>query len=184
MIYVYTGNGKGKTTAAIGAGIRAVGAGKRVLMVQFMKVKERTSEYYVIQKLENFDIESFGREGFYLPKEYLEKNPEAKKFGVKPFSEIDFKLAQDGFDFVVNALQNQYYHLIILDELCVVLKYGLLKEKDVLDLLKKYKDEFHFIITGRNCSEKMLNVADLITEMREIKHYYKEGKKAVKGIDF
>ncbi len=184
MIYVYTGNGKGKTTAAIGAGIRAVGAGKKVLMVQFMKVKERTSEYYVIQKLKDFDIESFGREGFYLPKEYLEKNPEAKKFGVKPLSDIDFKLAQDGFDFIVNALKNQYYHLIILDELCVALNYGLLKEKDILNILKKYKEDIHFIITGRNCPDSIMEIADLITEMREIKHYYKEGKKAVKGIDF
>ncbi|HHG74410.1 MAG TPA: cob(I)yrinic acid a,c-diamide adenosyltransferase, partial [Persephonella sp.] len=66
MIYVFTGNGKGKTTAAVGTGIRAVGAGLKVLMVQFMKIKELSSEYNVLSKLENFDIESFGRKGFYL----------------------------------------------------------------------------------------------------------------------
>ncbi len=184
MIYVYTGDGKGKTTAAIGAGIRAVGAGKSVLLVYFMKVKERTSEYKALQKLKNFHVESFGREGFYLPQEELEKNPEAKKFGVKPLSEVDFKLAQDGFDFVINAIKSQKYYLIILDEICITLKYKLLKEKDVLDMLKKYRDDIHFILTGRDCPKSIMDISDLVTEMREVKHYFKKGKMAVYGIDF
>ncbi len=184
MIYVYTGDGKGKTTAAIGAGIRAVGLNKQVLMVQFMKVKELTSEYKALQNIKNFHIESFGREGFYAPKRYLEENPEAKAFGVKPLSDIDFKLAQDGFDFVLNAVKSQKYHLIILDEICVVLHFELLPLETVANMLKKYKNDIHFILTGRNCPQRILDLSDLITEMKEVKHYFKEGKEAVKGIDF
>ncbi len=184
MIYVYTGDGKGKTTAAIGAGIRAIGSNKKVLMVQFMKVKELTSEYKALHHIKNFHIESFGREGFYVPKKYLEENPEAAKFGVKPLSDIDYKLAQDGLDFVLNAVKNQSYHLIILDEICVAINFELLEEDTVINILKKYKKEVHFILTGRNCPERIIEVADLVTEMKEVKHYFKEGKKAVKGIDF
>ncbi len=184
MIYVYTGDGKGKTTAAIGAGIRALGNKKRVLMVQFMKVKELTSEYKIIQFLEGFDMESFGREGFYMPAEYLEKHPEAKKFGVKPFSEVDYKLAQDGIDFVLNAVKKEKYYLIILDEICVAVSLGLIKKEAVIDILKKYSNDIHFILTGRNCPDSIKNIADLVTEMKDIKHYFKKGKKAVKGIDF
>ena len=184
MIYVYTGDGKGKTTAAIGAGIRAVGANKKVLMVQFMKVKELTSEYKALEHMKNFHIESFGREGFYAPEKNLKENPEAIKFGVKPLSDIDYKLAQDGFDFVVNAVKNQAYHLIILDELCVALNFELLQEEPVMNLLEKHKEDFHFILTGRSCSENILQIADLVTEMKEIKHYFKQGKPPVKGIDY
>ncbi len=184
MIYIYTGNGKGKTTAAIGAGIRALGIGKKVLMVQFMKVKELTSEYKVLQKLEGFDIESFGRAGFYVPKEYLEKHPEAEKFGVKPLSEVDFKMANDGIEFVINAAKSGKYYLIILDEICVALNFGLIDKKIVSEILEKYGKDVHFILTGRNCPEEVMKISDLITEMREIKHYFEKGIKAVKGIDF
>ena len=184
MVYVYTGDGKGKTTAAIGAGIRAIGAGKKVLMVQFLKVKELTSEYKIIQSLDGFDIESFGRAGFYVPKEYLDKNPEAKKYGVKPLSDIDYKFACDGIDFVYSKAKDEIYNLIILDEICVALSFGLIDTEVVLNLLSRYRDNVHFVLTGRNCPEEILDTADLITEMKDVKHYFRKGIKAVKGIDF
>ncbi|WP_029521312.1 cob(I)yrinic acid a,c-diamide adenosyltransferase [Persephonella sp. IF05-L8] len=184
MIYIFTGNGKGKTTAAIGTGIRAVGAGYKVLMVQFMKVKELSSEYNVLSKLENFDIESFGRKGFYLPQEELEKNPELKEKGFKPFSKIDYQMANDGIEFVINAVINQTYDVIIMDELCVALNYKLIEKNRVKNFLKEYKKDFHFIITGRYCPDWLTEIADLITEMKEIKHPFHKGIPAQKGLDY
>ena len=92
MIYILTGDGKGKTTSSIGMGIRAVGSGKRVLMVQFLKTKH-TGEYKAIEKIKNFDIESFGRPGFYLPKEELERKPELKK-KFRPLGQEDVERAR------------------------------------------------------------------------------------------
>ncbi|WP_457621527.1 cob(I)yrinic acid a,c-diamide adenosyltransferase [Persephonella sp.] len=181
MIIIFTGNGKGKTTAAVGTGIRALGAGKKVLMVQFMKVRERSSEYNVIKDLKGFDIYSFGREGFYLPEEELKRNPDLLKTGVKPFSDIDFKLAEEGISFVRQRASE--YDLIILDEICVAVYYRLLDTRKIADLLKEFRDK-HFILTGRYCPDEIIDMADLVTQMIEVKHYYKKGVKAVKGLDF
>ncbi|WP_457623172.1 cob(I)yrinic acid a,c-diamide adenosyltransferase [Persephonella sp.] len=182
MILVFTGFGKGKTTSAIGNGIRAVGSGMKVLMVQFMKVKEKTSEFNVLKELKNFDLYSFGREGFYLPEKDLKENPNLIKAGVKPLSEIDFKLAEEGFNFVIK--NHNGYDLIILDEICVALHYELLKIEPVVKFLIENKKSKHFILTGRYCPKQIYSNADLVTEMKEIKHYFKEGVYAIKGIDY
>ncbi|WP_457643769.1 cob(I)yrinic acid a,c-diamide adenosyltransferase [Persephonella sp.] len=184
MIYLFTGNGKGKTTAAIGTGIRAVGAGLSVLMVQFMKVKELSSEYRVLEKLDRFDVVSFGRKGFYLPEEELEKNPRPKEKGFKPLSKIDYQLAEEGIEYVKNALLNEKYNLYILDELCVALHYGVVEENGVKKFLLDYREKFDFIITGRYCPDWLIDIADLVTEMKEIKHPFQKGLTAKKGIDF
>ena len=184
MIYVFTGNGKGKTTAAIGTGIRAVGAGLRVLMVQFMKVKELSSEYNVLSKLENFDIESFGRKGFYLPKEELEKRPELAEKGFKPFSDIDYRLAQEGIEFVKNCIFREKYDLYILDEVCVALHYRLFDENSLKKLLLENREKTDFILTGRYCPDWVVSIADLVTQMKEIKHPFRKGISAKKGIDY
>ncbi len=178
MIYVFTGNGKGKTTASIGTGIRAVGAGLKVLMVKFMKEKGVSSEDKILEKLENFDLYTFGRKGFYLPKEKLEKNPELKKH-FKPFEDIDYKKAEEGINF--SFKKSKDYDLIILDEICVALDLGLLKLEYILERINPEKD---YILTGRNCHEKIIQIADLVTEMKEIKHPFEKGIKAKKGIDF
>lgn len=184
MIYVFTGNGKGKTTAAIGTGIRALGAGFRVLMVQFMKVKEISSEYNILSKLENFRLESFGRKGFYLPKEELEKNPQLKEKGFKPFSEIDYKMAEEGLEFIVNSIKDELYDLYIIDEICVALHYKLLDENRVKKLLIENRDKCDFILTGRYCPKWIIEIADLVTDMREIKHPFEKGIPAKKGLDY
>ena len=181
MIYVFTGNGKGKTTAAIGTGIRAVGAGWKVLMVKFMKEKGVSSEDSLLERLENFDLYAFGRKGFYLPKEKLEANPELKKY-FKPFEEIDYKKAKEGFEFALENIKN--YNLIILDEICVAMDLGLLDVQTVCENLKKVTDESNFILTGRNCHREIIELADLVTEMKEIKHPFEKGVKAKKGLDF
>ncbi|NPA57821.1 MAG: cob(I)yrinic acid a,c-diamide adenosyltransferase [Aquificae bacterium] len=183
MVYVYTGDGKGKTTAAIGTGIRAVGSGLSVLMVQFMKVKELTSEYRVLQKIDRFEVVSFGREGFYLPAEEIEKNPELAEKGFKPFSKIDYQLADEGIEYVKNSLLQEKHDLYILDEVCIALHYGLLKEKTVVSMLTEHGKEVEFILTGRNCPKAVLETADLITEMKNVRHPFEKGIMGRKGID-
>lgn len=181
MIYIFTGNGKGKTTAAIGTGIRAVGAGKRVLMVQFMKEKRLSSESRVLDKIDNFVLESFGRRGFYLPESILKDHPELLEKGVRPLTDIDKNIAGEALEFIRENLHN--FDLIILDEVCVALDFGLLKLEDVLQLLMANMDK-DFIITGRNCPQKLIDISDLTTQMVEVKHPYQKGVTAKKGLDF
>ncbi|WP_457639985.1 cob(I)yrinic acid a,c-diamide adenosyltransferase [Persephonella sp.] len=184
MIYIFTGNGKGKTTAAIGVGIRAVGAGRSVLMVQFMKVKEISSEYRVLDRLKGFTLVSFGRKGFFLPEEELNKNPELLEKGFKPFTKIDFQLAEEGVEYVKNSLLAEEHQLYILDELCVALHYKLIEKTLVESMLEEYKDRADFVITGRYCPDWLCSKADLITEMKDIKHPFSKGEYGRKGIDF
>ena len=181
MIYVLTGNGQGKTTSGIGMGIRAVGAGKKVLMVQFLKVKSLSSENKIIEKIENFEIESFGRKGFFLPRKELERKPELKKIGVRALSKKDFQLAKRGFALVKKAAESKKYQLLILDEICIAIYFGLIDKKDILNFLKKFSkktrsentEELDIVLTGRYCPKEIIKIADLVTEMKEIKHYYK-----------
>ncbi len=181
MIYIFTGNGKGKTSAAIGTAIRALGNNQKVLFIQFMKDKTLSSENKVLENLENITVGSFGRIGFYLPKKTLDKNPELKSYGVKPLEDVDKKLVIEGFKFILE--NKNKYDLIILDELCIVIFFKLVKKDDVLNLIKNLKDK-DVIITGRNCPKYLLNLADLITDMVEVKHPYQKGIKAKKGLDF
>ena len=164
MLYIFTGNGKGKTTAAVGMGIRAVGAGQKVLMVQFLKTGS-SSENKVIKKIENFEVRSFGRPGF------------------GPLSKKDSELAEKGFNFAKKAAESQKYHLLILDEVNVALKFKLLKIKEVLSFLEKYGKKLDIVLTGRYCPKEIIKIADLVTNFQEIKHYYKKGIKARRGIE-
>lgn len=179
MIYVFTGKGKGKTTAALGVGLRAIGAEKKVLMVQFLKPGD-SSEKEAIKKLDSFTIKSFGREGFFVSESELEENPELKEEGVKAFQEKDKKLMREGLKFAQK--QKEKYDVMILDEINLVLRYNLIKEKKVLNFLESIENT-HLILTGRYCPEFIKEEADLITKAKEIKHYYNQGREPIKGID-
>lgn len=169
MIHIYIGNGKGKTTAALGLALRAVGTGKKVLLIQFLK-DGSSSEIKAIRKyLSDFEIEVFGQKGF-LNKAQLKKK--------------DFDLAQQGFNFAQKAIQRKRYDLIILDEINMVISLGLLKVEDLLALIKKTPQKIELILTGRQAPKKIIQAADLVTEMKEVKHYYKKGVKARKGIEY
>lgn len=170
MIFVLTGNGKGKTTCALGMGMRAVGAGRKVLMVQFLK-PPISSELEIIKRVRNFKARSFGRKGF-LRKENF------------PFSKEDFKLAKQGFEVAKEALKTRQCNFLILDEINPTLYFKLLPQKEVLEFLKKYAKNFDIVLTGRKCPKKIIDTADLVTEFKEVKHYYRIGKKARKGIEF
>jgi cob(I)alamin adenosyltransferase len=181
MIYVFTGNGKGKTSAALGAGLRMVGSGKKVLLIQFLKTNI-SSENKALDKIDNFDVKSFGREGFFLPKEEIDKYPELKEKGVKPFENKDFELAQKALSFAERQSSN--YDLLILDEINVAIHFNLINKSETLAFLDKIKEACHIILTGRQCPQKIIEKADLVTDFQEIKHYYQKNVKAIKGIDF
>lgn len=169
MIQVYTGNGKGKTTAGLGLALRGLGAGRKVLLIQFLK-DGQSSEIKVIREyLPNFEVKIFGPKGF-LTKEKLKKK--------------DFDLAQQGFNFAQKAIQNKRYDLVILDEINLVLNFGLLKTEDIIALIKTTPKKIELILTGRSASKEVIDQADLVTEMKEIKHYFKKGIKARKGIEY
>ncbi len=167
MLHIYTGNGKGKTTAALGLGLRANGANKKVLLIQFLK-DGLSSEIKAIKKLKNFDFKVFGKKGF------VTKDDLTKK---------DFNLAEQGFNFAQKAIQSKKYDLIILDEINIAVYFGLLKEENIIDLIKKTPSKTELILTGRKANKKIIQLADLVTEMKEIKHYYKKIK-ARKGIEY
>ena len=182
MIYVLTGNGKGKTTSAIGMGVRAAGAGKKVLMVRFLKTG--SSENKIIEKIKDFDIKSFGRKGFFVSKSYLKVHLQLKKIGVKKATKKDCELIKRGFNLAKAVAESKKYNLLILDEICVVLKLGFFDKKEVLDFLRENQKKIDIVLTGRQCSKQIIKISDLVTEFEEKKHYYRKGIKARKGIEY
>ena len=162
MIFVLTGRGKGKTTSAVGMGIRAAGAGQKVLMIQFLKTGA-SSENKVIKNIKNFDFKSFGRNGF------------------ASFNEKDALLAKKAMRFLEQEAKK--YKMIILDEINMALHFNLLDSRDVLSFLETYARSKHIVLTGRGAKKEILAKADLITEFKEIRHHFKQGIKAAKGIE-
>jgi len=168
LIHVYTGDGKGKTTAAIGLGVRAVGAGLRVHMIQFMKGR-RYSELDVLERLPGFTVVQFGRDEF-----VSKKKPE----------QIDIDLAQKGLAHAQEVLRKNEYDVVILDEINVAVDYRLISLADVLELMKMKSDSMELILTGRYANPELVRQADLVSEMLEIKHPYRKGVPCRKGIDW
>lgn len=165
-LHIYTGEGKGKTTAALGLGLRALGAGKKVHMIQFIKGIPY-SECKVLDGLEGFSYEILGRDCF------IDKKPDKK----------DRLLAQEALAKARAYLLEQKYDLLILDEIFMALYFGLIEEAEVIPVLEERKTT-EVICTGRYAPLKIMQMADLVTEMREIKHYYQKGLEARVGIEF
>ncbi|UCF69771.1 MAG: cob(I)yrinic acid a,c-diamide adenosyltransferase [candidate division WOR-3 bacterium] len=169
MIHIYTGNGKGKTTAALGLAMRAVGHGLKVIMIQFMKGRIDYGELKSAGQLSNFTIEQYGRPDFVNP-----DNPDKE----------DIRLAQEAFARAREATMGSAYDIVILDELNVAVSYGLIKSRDVIELFERRPTKVTLILTGRQMPEEFVQYADLITECREIKHYFRDGIQAQKGIEY
>ncbi|HEY4715502.1 MAG TPA: cob(I)yrinic acid a,c-diamide adenosyltransferase [bacterium] len=168
-VQVYTGDGKGKTTAALGLAMRAVGHGFRVYMVQFMKGQIFYGELAAAGKLyPNFVIKQAGRPDFV--------NPE------KP-EKIDIKMAKNALKHSEKVVSSGKYDIVILDEINVAVKFNLLNVNDVLKLIKIKPSHVELILTGRYADPKILKAADLVTEMRLLKHYYNKGIMAREGIE-
>jgi cob(I)alamin adenosyltransferase len=171
MIIVFTGHGKGKTTAAIGMGVRGVGHRQRILMIQFIKGSWRYGELEAIRSLEP----------------YFEIVPMGKGFihhGGKGADTEDRKAVQGAWDFFKAQMTSGRYDMIILDEVNIAISYDLLPIEEVLETLKTRPRKLHVVFTGRNADPRIIEVADLVTEMKEIKHPLKRGVKARKGIEY
>ena len=179
MVQVYTGDGKGKTTCALGAGLRAAGHGHEVIMICFMKAKIAVreedeeinyGEFGSTECIPNFTIHPVGRETF-----VDKKNPDP----------VDIQMAQDGMKLAQEAIREKKCDVLILDELNVAVEWNLISLDDVLDLILSKPTEMELIITGRYAAKEILKVADLVTEMKEVKHYYGEKEvSARKGFEF
>ena len=168
LVQVYTGNGKGKTTAAIGQAIRACGHGLKVFMIQFMKGREY-GELKLARGMKNFTIEQYGLDTF------VEKN--------NP-TEEDLELAQNGLERARQVIMSGNYDIVILDEINVAIDYGLIKLDAVINLIKNKPKGVELILTGRYAPREIIRIADLVSEIKEVKHHYTKGIKARKGIEY
>ncbi len=165
-VQVYTGDGKGKTTAALGLALRASGAGFKVYIAQFVKGM-KYSELNSISNLQNITLKQYGRDCF------IYKSPDDE----------DIKAAQDGLAEVKEKMLSGEYQLIILDEANIATYYNLFSVDDLLDFIGDKPAEVELVITGRRADPKVIEIADLVTEMKEIKHYYQNGVEAREGIE-
>ena len=171
-IQIYTGEGKGKTTACLGLLLRALGADYKVFFCQFLK-DSLYSEIKMLRKIASS----------------LSADLVIRQFGVKrrvstTFTEQDREAAAGGFRELQTAVAGNQYDLVIADELCVAVHYGLVSLADVIDMLKTKPQNLELVITGRSACDELCAAADLVTEMKLIKHYFQEGIVARKGIEF
>ncbi|HNV94443.1 MAG: cob(I)alamin adenolsyltransferase/cobinamide ATP-dependent adenolsyltransferase [Candidatus Methanofastidiosum methylothiophilum] len=169
LIQIYTGTGKGKSTAAFGLTLRASGYGLKSLIIQFMKQGNSYGEHFAINKLENIEIVSFGKSKF-----IDFKNP----------SKEDIDLVNEAWDFATKSINIGKYDIIVLDEINVALNFKLLNLEKVIDVLKNKPDSIEIILTGRYAPKELIEIADLVSEIVEVKHPYQKGIIARKGIEY
>jgi len=189
LVQVYTGDGKGKTTAALGLGLRAVGHGYKVRMVQFMKGTSYTGEVQAVRRLApDFEIFQFGRDCKYADKMRSGEavcdgcgqcfvtlgNPEPR----------DIRYARQAYDLAARTLDEAQADLVILDEISNALYYELLDAEDVANLIARRPPGVELVMTGRNMPPAILDMADLVTEMRMVKHPFQKGIAARHGIEY
>ncbi|NIR47477.1 cob(I)yrinic acid a,c-diamide adenosyltransferase [candidate division KSB1 bacterium] len=168
LIIVNTGNGKGKTTAALGVAFRASGNGMKVRMIQFIKGKWKTGELKAAEFFPNFKMSNMGK-GFTWNSKKLEE---------------DLKMIHEAWDECVQAILSGEFDVVIMDEINYVIDYEFLTVEEVLEVLAKKPPEMHVILTGRNAHPRIIEAADLVTEMKLVKHPYKKGIPAQQGIEF
>ena len=174
LLLVHTGEGKGKTTAAIGLAVRAWGDGFRILILQFIKGSWKYGELSTLKALAEID----GR---------IEIRPTGIGFTRNASSEemaVHREKAQTALQEALTEMTSGQWDMIILDEINYALKFGLLEEQEVLELLSQKPTELHLVLTGRHALPAIIDCADLVTEMRLIKHPFQKGIRAQKGIEF
>jgi len=166
-VQIYTGTGKGKTTAAFGLALRAAGAGLKVFIAQFVKGMKYSELDSVKMLSDSISIKQYGRDCFIF------KKP----------TEEDIRAARDGLEEIREIIRSRKYDVIILDEANIATFYDLFSVDDLLDLIHQRPEGTELIITGRNADPRIIEAADLVTEMKEIKHYYQKGVEARDGIE-
>jgi cob(I)alamin adenosyltransferase len=169
LLYLYTGEGGGKTTAALGLALRSVGHGHKVVIVQFMKGRKDIGEYKIARRLApQYEIHQFGREGFVDL-----KNP----------SKEDCELAEKGLAFA-RKMMGRKPNLLVLDELNLAVSVGLVKLEDAVRLLDEAPKETVVVVTGRNAPKELVERADFVNEVRDVKHPFKKGIPAKEGVQY
>lgn len=169
-ILIFTGDGKGKTTAALGMALRASGHGLRTLILQFIKSNAATGELKALRQLSGVELIQMGR-GF-VP------SPDNPAFAQH------CETAREGLKTAMEAIHSKRYDLIILDEICTAMTRGLLAEDQVLDVIDQVHEDSCLVLTGRGATDRLISKADTATEMRCIKHGLQEGWKAQKGVEY
>lgn len=169
LTHVYTGNGKGKTSAAFGLALRAIGRGLTVYVIQFIKGGFDYGELHIVKCLPNLKLKAFGRGKF-----ITQMPPENE----------DFKLAGEALQLAQEVVKSGETDIIILDEVNVALNLGLIKVEEVVSLIKSKPTHVELVLTGRNAPPEIITIADLVTEMKEIKHPYTRGETPRKGIEY
>jgi cob(I)alamin adenosyltransferase len=165
-VHVYTGDGKGKTTASIGLAVRAVGAGLKVFIGQFVKGM-KYSELNSLSNIEGITVKQYGIDCFIF------NEPTSK----------DIEKAREGLEEIKKILTSEDYDIVILDEANIAVYYKLFSTEELIDAVKSRNSNIEVIITGRKATPQIIEFADLVTEMKEIKHYYQIGVEARKGIE-
>ncbi len=168
MIQIYTGDGKGKTTAALGLALRVLGHGEKVFMIQFMKGRTY-GELICCEHIEGMTIVMSGRDAF------------VKKGAPE---EIDLRMAREGLELAKRVIMAGEHRLVILDEINVAIDYGLLDLDEVLVLLRRRPPHVEIVCTGRYAPAGLIEAADLVSEIHEVKHYYHSGVEMRKGIEY
>jgi len=169
LLIVNTGHGKGKTTAALGQVFRALGHGFNVCVLQFLKGSWKYGELEAAKRFSDLmEIHVLGK-GFTWKSENIEE---------------DIKLARNAWDFAKQAIFSGKHKMVVLDELTYLITYGMVPEEDILDCLKNRPSAVHIVVTGRDASPGLIELADLVTEMNDLKHPFHSGVKAQRGIEF
>jgi cob(I)alamin adenosyltransferase len=169
LVQVYTGNGKGKTSAAFGLALRAAGRGLRVYIIQFIKGGFDYGELYVAEKIPNIRLRAFGRGKF-----ITEKPPEKE----------DVKLAEEALRLAKDVVRSGEYDIVILDEINVALDLKLIDLEETLKMIKSKPAHVELVLTGRSAPDRIIEAANLVSEVKEIKHPFKEGYKSRWGIEY
>ncbi len=169
LIQVYTGKGKGKTSAAFGLALRAIGRGLKVYVIQFIKGGFDYGELHIVKRLPNLKLKAFGRGKFITQ---------------MPPEEEDFKLAKEALQLAQEVVKRGEFGIVILDEINVALSLSLIKADEVVSLIKNKPNHVELVLTGRNAPPEIIAIADLVTEMKETKHPYTQGEPPRKGIEY
>jgi len=170
LVHIYTGNGKGKTTAALGLSLRAVGRGFKVCFIQFLKGRMKLGDgaFLALKRIRNFEHASYG----------------TGKFVIGKPSRRDFQEASRAFEHAKDAIMKGKYEVVVLDEITHAVNLGLIDIDAVIKLIQRKPLMVEIVLTGRAADKRLIDIADLVTEMREVKHPFSHGVRAREGIEF
>jgi cob(I)alamin adenosyltransferase len=169
LVQVYTGNGKGKTSAAFGLALRAVGRGLKVYVIQFIKGGFDYGELHVADRIPNLTLRAFGR---------------GKFITARPPEREDVSLAEQALQLAKEVVCNGQSDVVILDEVNVAVQLKLISLEEVMNLIRSKPLNVELVLTGRHAADEVIKAADLVTEMREVKHPFREGHESRRGIDY